>query len=99
MAVNSQPLMKVVARLGTANINFILDTGASISIIPKKLLKDVIIHPSVIKLSTATGESIKCYGEANLDVTLKDLRRTFNWNFVIADVTDPLLGIDFLSNF
>ena len=27
------------------------------------------------------------------------LRRVFNWNFVVADTTHPLIGIDFLSNF
>ena len=99
MAVTGSPLLKVVAKLGTANLDFILDTGAMSSIIPYFLVPNLPLRSTVVKLSTANGGPIGCHGEASLNVTLKDLRRSFDWNFVIADVTHPLLGIDFLSHY
>ena len=99
MAVTSSPLLKVQAMINTAKLNFVLDTGASISIIPRSMANGISLSPTGIYISSASGESIKVHGEAVMDIILKPLRRVFTWCFVIADVTDPLLGYDFLSNF
>jgi len=99
MTVARPPLLKIVARSGSVDINFVLDTGASISVLPKTYTNNLIINPTAVKLSTAAGSPLKTYGEARLCLSFKQLRREFDWNFVIADVTDPLLGIDFIRNF
>lgn len=99
MAVTSSPLLIIDACIGAAKLEFILDTGATLSIIPKSCVGGLIFHPTGVKLTSASGQSIPVYGEARLDVTLGKFRRTFSWNFVIADVTYPLLGLDFMTHY
>ncbi|CAG4964443.1 unnamed protein product [Colias eurytheme] len=48
------------------------------------------------ELSAANGSNIKTYGNIPLHLNL-GLRRDFRWNFVIADVSTPIIGSDFLS--
>ena len=57
------------------------------------------LEPSPISISSATGECIRCHGQAKLDIQIPSLRRSFTWTFVIADTVHPLLGFDFLENF
>ena len=33
------------------------------------------------------------------EIGIPSLRRSFTWTFVIADITNPLLGLDFLNKF
>lgn len=49
-------------------------------------------------LQAANGSTIHTYGTKRLHLTLS-FRRDFHWDFVIADVTLPILGADFLSHF
>lgn len=55
-------------------------------------------HESSIKLYAANGTTIKTFGEKRLRLDL-GLRRPFVWHFIIADVNQPILGVDFLTNF
>ena len=50
-----------------------------------------------MRISTANGEPLHVVGEVTCDVTIPQLRRAFTWTFVVADVTTPLLGQDFLT--
>lgn len=99
MAVTNSPLLSVVAKIGSAFVKFILDTGATVSILPKSYANGITLHPTGVNITSASGQPITVYGEALLDITLISLRRVFTWNFVIADTTHPLIGIDFLSHF
>ena len=76
-----------------------MDTGAAVSIVPQKLFKNLVVEPTPVMLHTATGENITCEGQANLQLSIPLLRRTYSWNFIIANTTTALLGLDFLSNF
>ncbi|XP_023714071.1 uncharacterized protein LOC111867993 [Cryptotermes secundus] len=49
-------------------------------------------------LCAATGTIIHTYGWLPLSLNL-DLRREFTWRFAVADVTHPIIGVDFLSHF
>jgi hypothetical protein len=49
-------------------------------------------------LCVANGTTIPTYGWLPLSLNL-GLRRDFIWRFVVADVTQPLIGADFLSNY
>jgi hypothetical protein len=49
-------------------------------------------------LCAANGTTIPTYGWLPLSLNL-GLRRDFTWRFVVADVTQPLIGVDFLSHF
>ena len=53
------------------------------------------LRPTTVSLQNASGEQITCIGEVDLQIGVA--RRNFNWSFVIAEVTRPILGIDFLK--
>lgn len=76
-----------------------VDTGAVVSIIPITKFKGPCLQPTPVNISSASGEKIRTYGEVLLHVKLPELKRTVSWVFVVADVTTPLLGYDFLSHF
>ena len=95
----SSPLLQINTRLGKTTLKFIVDTGASISIIPASRLNGVTLNPTPVSLTTANGEKIKCHRQANLEIGIPSLKRSFSWTFVVADITNPLLGFDFLNEF
>lgn len=78
--------------------NFLVDTGANISVIPKRSVRvsqcDKI--NSNYKLYAANGTSIETYGTCTLTLDFL-LRRPYRWTFVVADVSQPILGADFLK--
>ena len=92
-------LLQINTRLGITTLKFIVDTDASISIIPASRLNGVTLNPTPVSLTTANGEKIKCHGQANLEIGIPSLKRSFSWTFVVADITNPLLGFDFLNEF
>lgn len=77
------------------NLRFLIDTGADISVIPPQL-KDR-KKQSDIKLYAANGSKIDTYGDKVLSVSL-GFRRNFQWQFTIANITQPILGADFLTH-
>ena len=99
VATIGPPLLEVAARIGATKFNFVVDTGSSVSIIPPNLINGTTINASPVKLSSADGKCITCHGESIIDVSIPALRRKYNWNFVIADTCNALLGADFLSHF
>ena len=99
LAPADPPLLQVSARLGATNINFVIDTGASVSILPTKFLTGITINETPVTLRTATGASISVKGQAMVDIAFPVLRCSFSWTFVVADTTTPLLGLDFLSHY
>lgn len=78
-------------------IRFLVDTGAGRSLLPaSRWRKHHLPHPDV-RLTAANGTPIPTYGRHHLDIRIGD--RTYGWSFVVADVTLPLLGADFLANY
>lgn len=92
-------LLEVAARIDALELSFIIDTGASVSILPHKYSRGLLLHPTAVRLSTANGQSIQCHGECMIEIVLPSLRRKFKWTFVIADIVHPLIGLDFLSEY
>lgn len=82
-----------------SNFKFLIDSGACISVLPKFLIKDKkeLDLNCNFKLYAANGSVIKTYGTKTLTLDLK-LRRPFRWTFVVCDVKQPILGVDFLNN-
>lgn len=74
---------------------FLVDTGANISVLPKR--KGCHEKPLPFQLYAANNTVIPTYGEKTLELDLC-LRRAFKWNFIIADVSKPILGADFLKH-
>lgn len=81
----------------TAQLKFLIDTGAEVSVVPPNQKQKR--HPlSNSMLYAANHSPINTYGEKTLTLSL-GLRRKFTWTFIIADVTQPLIGADFLSHY
>lgn len=76
---------------------FLVDTGAQVSIIPP-LRAERSHRQGNFNLLAVNNTEIATYGVRSLTLDL-GLRRTFRWVFVLADVKQPILGIDFLSHF
>jgi predicted aspartyl protease len=77
-------------------LKFLVDTGANISVIPVTKKKKPIQSDYV--LYAANGSVIKTFGVKTLELDF-DLRRSFKWTFVIAQVQQPILGADFLGHY
>src|SRR5678816_3455857 len=78
---------------------FLLDTGASISSLPYNMVSNMTLHPSNVTCSAANGSPIKCHGEVVANISIPKLRREFTWTFIVAEITMPIIGMDFLHNF
>jgi cleavage and polyadenylation specificity factor subunit 1 len=68
------------------NQKFLVDTGAAVSVLP---------HTSGPPLSGADGKAIPSWGSVRK--TLNFGIRTFLCTFILAAVSKPILGVDFLS--
>lgn len=75
--------------------SFLVDTGADVSVVPP-LNKSS--KPALLKLYAANNTRINTYGNQRFSLDL-GLRRQFIWDFVVADVSRPILGADFLNRF
>ena len=81
----------------TNKVTFLVDTGAQVSVIPPTY-SDRLRKQEGFTLSEVNGTAIPTFGTRSLTLNL-GLRRTFRWIFIIADVSKPLLGADFLHQF
>lgn len=75
---------------------YLIDTGAAISILPRRKNSHSQCTPTDYQLYAANGTSINTYGTERRRVHL-GLRRDMPWTFLITDVSHPILGADFLS--
>jgi hypothetical protein len=73
-----------------SNRRFRVDTGASYSIFPHTPAAT----PSGHKLRGEVGQLIPCWGEKTLDLSFQG--RHFSWTFLLAAVSFPIIGVDFL---
>ena len=76
---------------------FLIDTGAEISVLPASAedRRRTFRGPNLFAANKAV---ISTFGQRSLTLNL-GLRRTFRWVFTVADVTHPIIGADFLSEF
>jgi transposase InsO family protein len=76
-------------------MQFLVDTGSDLCVFPRTALRE---HrpKTTYQLFAANGSVINTYGHAQLHLDL-GLRREFSWQFVVADVTKAIIGVDFLS--
>ena len=82
----------------TSRYRFLVDTGASVSVIPASRWDRRQTAGNSSSLKAANGTPIATFGETPLVLSL-GLRRQFRWVFLRADVSHAILGIDFLSHF
>jgi hypothetical protein len=72
------------------NRRFLVDTGASYSILPHCSS----LPASGPKLYGPAGQHISCWGDHLVTLQFQD--QDFSWKFLLANVAFPILGVDFL---
>jgi hypothetical protein len=76
---------------------FLGDTGSDLCMYSRRLNPRRKEHVNY-DLCAPNGTTISTYGWLPLRCNL-GLGQDFTWRFMVADVTHPLIGIDFLSHF
>ncbi|CAH8649038.1 unnamed protein product [Dicrocoelium dendriticum] len=79
-----------------SSITFLIDTGAEVSVIPATA-NDKHSEPTY-NLRAANGSPIASFGQRMMNLDL-NLRRDFQWVFMVASVPFAIIGIDFLRHF
>lgn len=74
---------------------FLVDTGAEVSIFPASGT-DARTHPPGPPLFAANGSPIRTFGSRTLSLDLGI--KTCTWPFILAEVSRPLIGADFLRH-
>ncbi len=74
---------------------FLVDTGAEVSVFPATGLERRTGSVGV-PLLAANGSAIRTYGTRTLPLHFAS--KLYHWEFVVADVSRPLLGADFLRS-
>ena len=78
-------------------INFLVDTGSDVSIIPIELAKslDLTLNKSDASLSDYNDRSIKTYGECTVTVRYKNSR--FEGKVYVCNKSTPILGLNWFG--
>ena len=76
---------------------FLIDTGSHLCCFPKGFLSTRHSATS-FQLNAAINSSIKTYGFIMLNLVF-GIRHTFKWRFIVAGVSTPIIGADFLAHF
>lgn len=72
---------------------FLVDTGAEISVLPATR-SDKLSNSQGAKLTAANGSCIRTFGKRIISLHFNKCH--FQWTFTVAEVSQPLLGADFL---
>ncbi|GFT73364.1 transposon Ty3-I Gag-Pol polyprotein [Nephila pilipes] len=81
----------------TSRSKYLIDTGADVSVIPLTTASQH-LPPASLQLFAANGPVISTYGQQLVTLDL-GLRRVFKWPFIIAAVSQPIIGADFLRHY
>lgn len=76
-------------------VQFLVDTGSDLCVFPISYLGKRQRPKTNFELFAANNTVIATYGWLSVTLDL-GLRRSFNWRFIIADVSKPIIGVDFL---
>ncbi|BHF65921.1 hypothetical protein SprV_0200893500 [Sparganum proliferum] len=79
-----------------AGVKFLVDSGAEVSVVPPTPAERK--TRSSFCLTAANNSNIPTFGQRSITLDL-GLRRIFRRVFIIADVSDALIGADFLAHF
>lgn len=81
----------------TSRRHYLIDSGSDVCVMPYTP-KMSFVAPSNITLYSANNSLIKTFGTKHVTLSL-NLRREFNWTFVVANVSKPIIGADFLRHY
>ena len=80
-----------------SKVQFLVDTGADLCVFPRAMSRGR-RSKTDFELYDANNSIIHTYGLETLTLDL-GLRRAFTWRFTVADVSKPILGVDFLHHY
>nr|XP_033331198.1 uncharacterized protein LOC117223154 [Megalopta genalis] len=88
---------RLFVRERTWNEEYLINTRSDLCVYPRSYIKGR-LDKAKYEQFAANGSIISTYGlkPTNLDL---GLRRNFTWRFVIADVSKPIIGADFLTHY
>ena len=66
--------------------------------LPPQFCKHELVSPSPLNLLSVDGSSLSIHGECTVTLSSRALRRSYTITFIVADVSTPILGLDFLSS-
>ncbi|CAK1597374.1 unnamed protein product [Parnassius mnemosyne] len=76
-------------------VQYLIDTGSDLCVFPRSAVREP-RNKTKYELFAANGTIISTYGYLPLTIDL-GLRRAFTWRFTVADVSKPIIGVDFLG--
>ena len=76
---------------------YLIDTGAAVSVSPKSCANKI-SDADCLPLVAANNTTIITYGYSKRVVDV-GLKRDYTWNFIVADVQQPIIGGDFLIHY
>ena len=88
---NNSRLLFVTDR--TSGQRYLVDSGAEVSVLPATRI-DRQTFKKGLPLRAANGSAIPTFGKRTLSLHF-GLRKNFNWTFILADVSQPIIGADF----
>ncbi|XP_063370343.1 uncharacterized protein LOC134658621 [Cydia amplana] len=78
----------------TTKTQYLIDTGSDLCVFPRLLVNER-RKKTDYELYAANSTVIATYGYITLHLDF-GLRRIFEWRFTVADVSKPIIGVDFL---
>ena len=88
---NNSHLLFVTDR--TSGQRYLVDSGAEVSVLPATHIDRQTLKKG-LPLRDASGSAISTFGKCTLSLHF-GLRKNFNWTFILADVSQPIIGADF----
>ena len=76
---------------------YLIDTGAAVSVLPKSC-SNRISDADCFPLVAANNTTINTYGTSKRVVDV-GLKLDYTWNFIVADVQQPIIGAHFLIHY
>ena len=95
-SVASSPASLFKAYDFTSGVNFLVDTGSQISILPASKW-DKENRSKGQELLAANGTSIATFGQRRLPLRFSG--KNFEWPIIVAEVMQPIIGADFLCTY
>lgn len=82
----------------SSGIEFLVDTGASFSLLPLTF-KNASFTKLSVPLIAANNSIVSTFGTIFLNLKFHFLSKMISWKFILANVNSPILGMDFLKYF
>ena len=76
---------------------YLIDTGAAVSVLHKSCANRI-SDADCLPLVAANNTAINTYGTSKRVVDV-GLKRDYTWNFIVADMQQPIIGEDFLIHY